>query len=45
MMFASGLKPHEVNRQMGHTSVSITGGICTPKYSSDYNEQIAQFEA
>lgn len=45
LMFAAGFKPYEVSRWMGHASVSTTNGICAHLYPSDYNEQLARFEA
>ncbi|ROQ38309.1 phage integrase family protein [Frondihabitans sp. PhB188] len=45
MMFAAGFEPYEVSRWMGHTNVSTTDGIHAHLYPSDYNEQIARFEA
>lgn len=45
LMFAAGFKPYEVSRWMGHASVSPTDGIYAHLYPSDYNEQIARFEA
>lgn len=45
LMFAAGFKPYEVSRWMGHASVATTDGIYAHLYPSDYNEQIARFEA
>lgn len=45
VMFATGFKPYEVSRWMGHASVSTTDGIYAHLYPNDYNEQIARFEA
>jgi len=45
LMFAAGFKPYEVSRWMGHASVATTDGIYAHLYPSDYNEQIAKFEA
>ena len=45
LMFAAGFKPYEVSRYMGHASVATTDGIYAHLYPSDYNEQIARFEA
>ena len=45
MMFVAGFKPYEVSRWMGHASVTTTDGIYAHLYPSDYNEQIARFEA
>ncbi|AMM20407.1 hypothetical protein AX769_09910 [Frondihabitans sp. PAMC 28766] len=45
MMLAAGFKPYEVSRWMGHASVSTTDGIYAHLDPSDYNEQIARFEA
>lgn len=45
LMFAAGFKPYEVSRWMGHANVSTTDGIYAHLYPSDYNKQIARFEA
>ncbi|MGY4857101.1 tyrosine-type recombinase/integrase [Cryobacterium sp. AP23] len=45
LMFAAGFKPYEVSRWMGHASVATTDGVYARLYPSDYNEQIARFEA
>lgn len=45
LTFATGLKPHEVSRWMGHASVSPTDGIYAHLYPSDYSDDIARFEA
>lgn len=45
LMFAAGFKPYEVSRYMGHASIATTDGIYAHLYPSDYNEQIARFEA
>jgi integrase len=45
LMFAAGFKPYEVSRWMGHASVATTDGIYAHLCPSDYNEQIARFEA
>ncbi|WP_426626316.1 tyrosine-type recombinase/integrase [Leifsonia sp. McL0607] len=45
LMFAAGFKPYEVSRWMGHANVSTTDGIYAHLYPSDYNEQIARFDA
>jgi integrase len=45
LMLAAGFKPYEVSRYMGHASVSTTDGVYGHLYPTDYNEQIARFEA
>ena len=45
LMLAAGCKPYEVNRWMGHASVSTTDAIYGNLYPTDYDDQIARFEA
>jgi integrase len=45
LMFAAGFKPYEVSRWMGHASVTTTDSVYAHLCPSDYNEQIARFEA
>ena len=45
LMLAAGFKPYEVSRWMGHASVSTTDTIYGHLYPTDYDDQIARFEA
>lgn len=45
LVLAAGFKPYEARRWMGHASVSMNDTIYGHLYPTDYDDQIARFEA
>lgn len=45
LALAAGFQPFEVSRWLGHASLEMVGRVYGHLYPSDYQHQIAKFEA